>query len=1035
MGPGAIKLESTDLDAIVEAFEEAHVTQGQADLAAFLPAAADPLCAVALRELIRVDMEYSWQRGVPRRLQYYLERFPQLAQDPAGLHEVAFEEYRLRQQAGEDVGRADYQQQYGIDTGPWPMSVRTALERPPSRSDPAAAQRLAEAADAMPAVGDAFAGFQLVDLLGTGAFGRVFLARQGDLADRLVALKVSTDLWRESQTLARLQHTHIVPVYSVHRAGPLQAVCMPYLGRTTLADVLQELPKLAALPRSGKALFSTVAQRLHSTVLSPSPGADAAKPAAVESPPAASADHAHRAVIAEFLEKKSYVDGVLWLGACLADGLAHAHERGIWHRDLKPANVLLTDEGQPMLLDFNLSEDSSLRGGAAGAFVGGTLPYMAPEHLAAFERGRETVDGRGDIYALGVMLFELLTGRQPFPLQRGVLAEVVTRMRADRGGPPPRLRGWNADISPAVEAIVRRCLEPDPQRRYPSARQLQEDIQRHLDRQPLRHTREPSWRERCRKWLARHPRLSVALALGSAAAVLVATLGTLYGVREYQVARLEAANAVMEAHAGLAAFRTDMRAAQLLVLDSAGNPAARQQALDDCRRTLARYRVLEDASWQQRPAVTQLPAVERAALREDVAELLLLLARATVPETAPGRAQLESALNLNHRAEHCFPANETPRAVWQQRANLLAVLGQTGEAEAARARAAATPVASARDRAFLASEELAQGNLQAAVALLEEAARQEPQRFTIWLDLGLRNDWLDRPADAAACYSTCIALTPQLAPLYVKRGAAYLRQGQPAKARADCHRALELQPNLAEAYLQRALAQAALKEFPKALNDLDRAAQHGAPPGRVWLMKARVHQLLGNGDAAQRDRDAGLKHVPADEAGWLARGIAEKDSDPKAALASFDQALQLQPRSRAALQSKASILSEKLGDAAPAIRLLDRVIELYPDYAPAWAGRGVLLARAGKRTEAHRDAQAALTADPAPRTLYMAANIYALTSPQEPDDRVHALHFLSRALRSGFGFEHLDTDRDLDALRDRPEFKQLVESVRRLGSP
>src|SRR5262249_37149420 len=106
-------------------------------------------------------------------------------------------------------------------------------------------------------------------------------------------------------------------------------------------------------------------------------------------------------VTLRMLEGMSYTNAVLWMGARLADGLAHAHERGILHRDLKPANVLLTDEGQPMLLDFNLSVDAAQETGAPAALVGGTLPYMAPEHLEALKGSSKPVDARSDIFGLG----------------------------------------------------------------------------------------------------------------------------------------------------------------------------------------------------------------------------------------------------------------------------------------------------------------------------------------------------------------------------------------------------------------------------------------------------------------------------------------------------------------------------------------------------------------------------------------------------------------------------------------------------------
>jgi len=111
----------------------------------------------------------------------------------------------------------------------------------PVPSDSERAAYLGRALACLPEEGTNFLGFQLVSELGRGAFSRVFLAHQTELCNREVALKISVDLFNESQTLAQLQHTNIVPIYSAHSAGPLQALCMPYFGRTTLAEVLKAL--------------------------------------------------------------------------------------------------------------------------------------------------------------------------------------------------------------------------------------------------------------------------------------------------------------------------------------------------------------------------------------------------------------------------------------------------------------------------------------------------------------------------------------------------------------------------------------------------------------------------------------------------------------------------------------------------------------------------------------------------------------------------------------------------------------------------
>src|SRR5207245_9476208 len=167
----------------------------------------------------------------------------------------------------------------------------------------------------------------------------------------------------------------------------------------------------------------------------------------------------------EVLQGLSYVDAVLWIGSRLADGLAHAHERGILHRDLKPANVLLTDDGQPMLLDFNLSTDTKRAGSSvaqAAAQAGGTLPFMAPEQLQAYQAQTCSLNYTSDLYALGVILFELLTGRHPFGTPTGPIKRVLDQMIADRLQPPPAIRSLNRAVSPAVDATIRTALAPSP---------------------------------------------------------------------------------------------------------------------------------------------------------------------------------------------------------------------------------------------------------------------------------------------------------------------------------------------------------------------------------------------------------------------------------------------------------------------------------------------------------------------------------------------------------------------------------------------
>src|SRR5262249_48765574 len=120
----------------------------------------------------------------------------------------------------------------------------------------------------------------------------------------------------------------------------------------------------------------------------------------------------------DMLKAGSYVRASAWIVARLAEALQHAHERGVLHRDIKPSNVLLAADGQPLLLDFNIAENIKAEQAQKRAVLGGPVAYMAPEHLRAIANRDPVqaaqVDRRSDVYSLGMVLYELLTGCSPF---------------------------------------------------------------------------------------------------------------------------------------------------------------------------------------------------------------------------------------------------------------------------------------------------------------------------------------------------------------------------------------------------------------------------------------------------------------------------------------------------------------------------------------------------------------------------------------------------------------------------------------------
>lgn len=999
-------LEASDVDRRVEAFEERLAARGSAAIREFLPPPDSPVYGETLAELVRVDLEWSWNRGDRKPVEAYLGEFPRLANSPAAIGQIALEEYRVRRRLGEPADASEYARRFGAATDEWPSTARDSsfveeATLPPlvagERSTGVARETIGDttANAELPAVGERFLEFDLVDELGRGTFGRVYLARQGGLAERLVALKVTRAAGAESQHLARLQHTNIVPIYSVHRAGDWQAVCMPYFGRTTLADALRKLAldkaQRGAL-RGQSAFFPAPEQVDHANE--------------------SQAGSQHRR---ERTDRASHIDAVLRIAQELATGLAHAHRRSLVHRDLKPANVLLADDGRAMILDFGLAQTMASTDDAVDALVGGTLPYMAPEQIAAFARGG-SVGPAADIYSLGVIVYEMLAGRLPYEAPTERNRRALDRAAAARKAPPPDLRTLDRDVPQAVSAIVRKCLAFDPGARYASADDLAEDLRRQLADEPLRHAPDRSPRERIVKWTRRHPRLCSTTAIAMVAVLAVASIGGLWAARGQQIARLEA-------HDAAVALRRDA-AEQYIALTTPDLTTAELQAtVADATSLVDRFHVLDDAAWRERPPYALLTEEDRQAAKDAIAKTLFFAGRALQRRAARGPDDSERA-ELSRRATELL--------------NVARDLSSMGAAQTADQPAAATAIndSDSPGHLFAGYDLLNNKRFEEALPLLESACAQTPQDVSAWFLLGNCQAGLGRLAEAESTFTLCASMSPRSYVTYYHRGLCRLEGKRFAQAADDFKKVLQLRPHLYGAHLNRAIALEGQRDYRAAERELSAALADREAETRLYFLRARVRRQLRDARGAEADRREGLRRTPRDELSWVARGYAQLPTSPEKALDDFRQALRINAKSLPALRNIAHVLAERLDKQDEALSAMHRIVELAPQDLNARASRGVLAARLGDRERAVEDARHVLRESPTARTTYKVACIYALTARAAPADAALSLSALAAALRQDAGlYELARRDADLDAIRGEMEFAELTNAAAALARP
>lgn len=787
-------------------------------------------------------MAAAWERGQPMPAEDILRRYPALA-DQAAVR-LVYEEVCLRRESGETVPTLEIMARF--------PQLKADLERLLQCDR---LMRPRESAQ-FPEAGETLGDFDLLAELGRGTSGRTFLAAQPSLADRPVVLKVTRRELREHLSLARLQHTHIVPLYSEHVFAErgLRALCMPFLGGASLETLLSGVQNIPIERRQGHDLASALDRATFPSRDVPSaPG-----PFRVD------------------LDRVSYVRAICRIGACVADALQYAHDHGLVHMDVKPANVLIADDGQPMLLDFHLARGPVLPGGPAPEHLGGTPGWMSPEQRAAMialAAGREIaepIDARSDIFSLGLLLYHALGG----PLS--------TSDRPAR----PRLERCNHLVSIGLADIVHKCMAEAVADRYACAGDVAEDLRRHLDDLLLVGVRNRSIAERWAKWKRRKPH---ALTHGSAwvaivaAVLIVVAVGAAYQhqrTREIQttlddttgfLADRRYADAIRSARRGLSLAERPPVLSELrrslqerLLLSTRGQKARELHVLMDRVRLHyaagptppeeLRPLVLSGRTiWNERRRLTgaettgQLDRKTEEEIKTDLIELALIWCdlRLRIASSADRPDAARDALRVLDEAEIAFGANA---AIARERQSVQHVLDPSE-----RSLANAPPPRTAWDHDQLGRFLLRSGELANATEEFRRALELRPQDFWPNFYQGLCAYRLSQYEEALAAFRACVTLAPDTPACYYNRALAYDALHRVDLASRDYTRALSLDPSLTEAYLNRGLIAHKAGRYDDAVSDYEHALRctpTRALRGRILCNLALVRQSQGRRTSA-----------------------------------------------------------------------------------------------------------------------------------------------------------------------------------------
>jgi tetratricopeptide (TPR) repeat protein len=737
------------------------------------------------------------------------------------------------------------------------------------------------------------AGYEIVAEVGRGGMGIVYQARQCSLK-RLVALKMilsglptdSTARLRfrtEAEAVARLSHPNIVQIHEVGESAGRPFLCLEYVEGGSLRD---------------------------RTAGTPQPEEEAAR-----------------------------------LVETLARAVHYTHQRGILHRDLKPTNILLAADGTAKISDFGLAKILDADGGPTRTdTMLGTPSYMAPEQAA---HDPSKVGVPADVYSLGAILYELLTGRPPF--QGPTPLHTLEQVRTQEPIPPRRLR---RAVSGDVETICLKCLEKDPRRRYPSALVLAGDLHCFLEGQPIQ-ARRSSLGRRLWCFARRRPAL-VTWPLG--ATTLLLLLLTLWSYGQLAPHRAREQYRQFIKHRDEAFFYGLLNPDEGAVF--LGGEAG------------GHLQLAEKAARQALTLAQDITAPRQSEIAADRYALLLVLASVTA-QTPSGRlrdsAQPEryrQALQLLERAEQL---GFQTRAYHLRRADVLERLEDREEASKERARARSFPPQGALDHFLLGEEQYRRGDWQRARNAFNQALGEQPGHFWAQFFLAVCQLKQQRWEAARTGLNTCLAQKPDFVWAYLFRSIAHDKLHEVAQARTDFNRALQLGPNADAHYvllLSRGILHFNQGDLDSAAADFRQACALKPEQYNSLVNLAHVHLARSHFEAAakQFNKARRLRPPAAVIAGYhvergrhLLRGRRYEE-----AIRECETALELSPHQALPSEVRGRALLA-LGRFEQAEKSFDRYLEWGGKDRPTiYRGRGLARMKLGKYPEAVEDYTRAL---------------------------------------------------------------------------